>query len=243
MSGSAWTETDPTRNTQREELVETLRGYRRVAVAFSGGIDSTVVAQAAYEALGDAAIAVTAVSESLAAGELEEAQELARKIGIRHRVIRTEEFADPNYRRNDSDRCYFCKSELYGRLSGMLGELGVEMVVSGANTDDMGDYRPGLRAASEHGVRHPLQECNLGKADVRALARAWGLPTWDKPASPCLSSRVAYGEDPTPERVRMIVLQKMLIGAPDLQAQLRQKDARAPAQHALRTHRILSNQC
>ncbi len=204
MSGSAWTETDPMRNTQREELVETLRGYGRVAVAFSGGIDSTVVAQAAYEALGDAAIAVTAVSESLAAGELEEAQELAQKIGIRHRVIRTEEFADPNYRRNDSNRCYFCKSELYGRLSGMLDELGVEMVVSGANTDDMGDYRPGLRAASEHGVRHPLQECNLNKADVRALALAWGLPTWDKPATPCLSSRVAYGEDPTPERVRMI---------------------------------------
>ena len=121
-----------------------------------GGIDSTVVAQAAYEALGDAAIAVTAVSESLAAGELEEAQELAQKIGIRHRVIRTEEFADPNYRRNDSDRCYFCKSELYGRLSGMLNELGVEVIASGANTDDMGDYRPGLRAASEHGVRHPL---------------------------------------------------------------------------------------
>ena len=204
MSRSAWTETDPTRNAQREKLVETLRGYGRVAVAFSGGIDSTVVAQAAYEALGDATIAVTAVSESLAAGELEEAQELARKIGIRHRVIRTEEFADPNYRRNDSDRCYFCKSELYGRLSGMLGELGVDVIVSGANTDDMGDYRPGLRAASEHGVRHPLQECDLSKADVRALARAWGLPTWDKPATPCLSSRVAYGEDVTPERVRMI---------------------------------------
>lgn len=201
---TAWTETDPMRNTQREKLVETLRGYGRVAVAFSGGIDSTVVAQAAYEALGDTAIAVTAVSESLAAGELEEAQELAQKIGIRHRVIRTEEFADPNYRRNDSNRCYFCKSELYGRLSGILDDLGAEVIASGANTDDMGDYRPGLRAATEHGVRHPLQECNLSKADVRALARAWGLPTWDKPASPCLSSRVAYGEDPTPERVQMI---------------------------------------
>jgi pyridinium-3,5-biscarboxylic acid mononucleotide sulfurtransferase len=192
------------RNAQREKLIETLRGYGRVAVAFSGGIDSTVVAQAAYEALGDATIAVTAVSESLAAGELEEAQELARKIGIRHRVIRTEEFADPNYRRNDSNRCYFCKSELYGRLSGLLGDLGADLIVSGANTDDMGDYRPGLRAASEHGVRHPLQECDLSKADVRALARGWGLPTWDKPATPCLSSRVAYGEDPTPERVQMI---------------------------------------
>jgi pyridinium-3,5-biscarboxylic acid mononucleotide sulfurtransferase len=201
---TTWTETDPSWNAQREALIETLRGYGRVAVAYSGGIDSTVVAQAAYDALGSAAIAVTAVSESLAAGELEEAQELAQKIGIRHRVIHTEEFADPNYRRNDSDRCYFCKSELYGRLSGMLNELSVEVIASGANTDDLGDYRPGLRAASEHGIRHPLQECGLNKADVRALARGWGLPTWDKPATPCLSSRVAYGEDPTPERVRMI---------------------------------------
>ncbi len=204
MIRSTWTETDPMRNTQREHLVETLRSYRRVVVAFSGGIDSTVVAQAAYEALGDAAIAVTAVSESLASGELEEAQELARRIGIRHRVVRTDEFADPNYLRNQPDRCYFCKSELYGRLAGMLEELGGDMIVSGANTDDMGDHRPGLIAAREHGVRHPLQECNLSKADVRALARGWDLPTWDKPATPCLSSRIAYGESVSPEKVRMI---------------------------------------
>ncbi len=198
MSRGTWTETDPTLNAHRERLVETLRGYGRVAVAYSGGVDSTVVAQAAYEALGDAAIAVTAVSDSLAAGELEEAQELARRIGIRHRVIRTEEFADPNYLRNQPDRCYFCKSELYGRLSGLLGELGVDVIASGANTDDLGDHRPGMRAAAENGVRHPLQECGLGKAEVRALARAWGLPTWDKPATPCLSSRIAYGEEVEP---------------------------------------------
>jgi len=175
-----------------------------VAVAYSGGVDSTVVAQAAYEALGDAAIAVTAVSDSLASGELEEAQELARRIGIRHRAIRTDEFADPNYLRNAPDRCYFCKSELYGRLSGLLGELGADVIASGANTDDLGDHRPGMRAAAENRVRHPLQECGLGKAEVRALARAWGLPTWDKPATPCLSSRIAYGEEVTPERTRMI---------------------------------------
>ena len=204
MSRSRWTETDPTLNAQREKLITTLHSYGRVAVAFSGGIDSTVVAQAAYEALGNATIAVTAVSESLATGELEEARELARKIGIHHRVIYTEEFTDPNYVRNDSNRCYFCKSELYSRLERLVDELKVDVIVSGANTDDMGDYRPGLRAASEHGVRHPLQECGLGKADVRALARAWGLPTWDKPAAPCLSSRIAYGEEATPERVRMI---------------------------------------
>jgi uncharacterized protein len=191
-------------NAHRVQLLNTLRSYGRVAVAFSGGIDSTVVAQAAYEALGDLAIAVTAVSASLAAGELEEAQTLAERIGIRHRIIHTHEFANPNYIRNHSDRCYFCKSELYGRLDKMLGELEVDVIVSGANIDDMGDHRPGLLAASEHGVRHPLQECGLRKADVRALAQAWGLPTWDKPATPCLSSRVAYGEDVNAERVQMI---------------------------------------
>ena len=199
-----WTETDLSLNARRDQLLKALRSYGRVAVAFSGGIDSTVVAQAAFDALGDAAVAVTAVSESLADGELEEASDLARKIGIRHRVIHTEEFANPDYRRNSPDRCYFCKSELYGRLEAMLAELDADVIASGANLDDMGDYRPGLQAAAEHGVRHPLQECGLTKADVRALALAWGLPTWDKPATPCLSSRIAYGEDATPERNRMI---------------------------------------
>ena len=199
---SAWN--DPDLIARRDGLLATLKGYGRVAVAFSGGVDSTVVAQAARVALGDDAVAVTAVSDSLAEGELDEARALAERIGIRHRVIRTEEFADPNYVRNGTDRCYFCKSELYGRLSGLLGELGVDAIASGANTDDAGDHRPGMRAAAENAVRHPLQECGLGKADVRALAKGWDLPTWDKPATPCLSSRVAYGEDVTPERVRMI---------------------------------------
>jgi pyridinium-3,5-biscarboxylic acid mononucleotide sulfurtransferase len=199
-----WTETNSSLISRRDRLIETIRGYGRVAVAFSGGIDSTVVTQAAFEALGESAVAVTAVSESLAEGELEEAEELARKIGIRHRIIHTEEFSNPAYRRNNPDRCYFCKSELYERLESMLHELGADVIASGANLDDMGDYRPGLRAAFEHGVRHPLQECGFTKADVRALALAWGLPTWDKPATPCLSSRIAYGEEVTPERSRMI---------------------------------------
>src|SRR3954447_3852758 len=199
---STWN--DPALIAQRERLLNTLKGYGRVAVAFSGGVDSTVVAQAARLALGDAALAVTAVSESLAEGELAEAEDLARRIGIRHRVIRTEEFADPNYLRNNTDRCYFCKSELYGRLAGLLSALGADVIASGANADDMGDHRPGMRAAGEHGVRHPLLECGLAKAAVRDLARAWDLPTWDKPATPCLSSRIAYGEPVTPERVKMI---------------------------------------
>lgn len=199
---SAWDE--PELVSQRDRLLETLRTYGRVAVAFSGGVDSAVVAKAAQVALGEATIAVTAVSESLAQGELEEAQALAQKIGIQHRIIRTEEFADPNYLRNATDRCYFCKTELYGRLSGLLSELGVDTIASGANLDDAGDHRPGMRAAAEKGVRHPLQECDLTKAHVRALAKAWDLPTWDKPATPCLSSRIAYGENVTPERVQMI---------------------------------------
>ena len=189
---------------RREQLLAILRGYGRLAVAYSGGVDSAVVAKAAQVALGDATIAVTAVSDSLAAGELEEATDLAKKIGIKHRVIRTEEFADPNYLRNSADRCYFCKSELYGRLEGLMGQLGVDAIASGANMDDQGDHRPGMKAAGEHGVRHPLQEAGLTKDHVRQLARAWDLPTWDKPATPCLSSRIAYGEAVTPERVKMI---------------------------------------
>lgn len=199
---SAWT--DPELVARRDLLLDTLRGYGRLAVAYSGGVDSAVVAKAAQVALGDSVIAVTAVSESLAQGELEEATELAQKIGIKHRVIRTEEFADPNYLRNNSDRCYFCKSELYGRLEGLKNALGVDTIASGANLDDQGDHRPGMKAAAEHDVRHPLQEAGLTKDHVRQLAKAWDLPTWDKPATPCLSSRIAYGEDVTPEKVRMI---------------------------------------
>lgn len=195
---------DPALEALRDRLLDTLRGYGRVAVAFSGGIDSTVVAQAAQIALGDRAIAITAVSDSLAQGELDEAEALAKRIGIRHRVIHTQEFADPNYLRNNPDRCYFCKSELYGRLSSLRDRLEVDAIASGANTDDAGDHRPGMRAASENGVRHPLMECGLSKADVRRLALAWDLPTWDKPATPCLSSRIAYGVAVTPERVARI---------------------------------------
>lgn len=204
MSASPSTNAALDLNGRRDALIKTIQSYGRVAVAYSGGVDSAVVAKAAHEALGPAAIAVTAVSASLAHGELEEAEALARKIGIRHRVVRTEEFADPNYLRNNPDRCYFCKSELYGRLTSLMDPLEVDVIASGANTDDQGDHRPGMRAAGERGVRHPLQECGLSKADVRELAKEWDLPVWDKPATPCLSSRIAYGEAVTPERVRMV---------------------------------------
>ena len=194
----------PELTAKRDRLLEILRGYGRIAVAFSGGIDSTIVAKAAQLAVGDDAVAVTATSASLASGELDEASQLARLIGIRHRVIETSEFDEPDYVKNAPNRCYFCKTELYTQLERLLPELGVDVIANGANTDDTGDWRPGMKAAAEHRVRSPLIEANLNKAEVRQLAQHWGLPTWDKPATPCLSSRIAYGLQVTPDRVAQI---------------------------------------
>lgn len=185
---------------KRNRLVAVLADLPGVAVAFSGGIDSTVVAKAAALALGPKAVAVTADSPSVPRSELATAREVAGLIGIRHLVVPTHEFDDPDYLKNDGTRCYHCKSELYAVVEQLLPELGVPVIASGANVDDAGDYRPGLRAAAEHAVRHPLQETGFTKADVRAVAKAWGLPTWDKPAAPCLSSRLAPGLAVTPER-------------------------------------------
>ncbi len=189
---------------KRDCLLVILRDLGRVAVAFSGGIDSTVVAKAAHLALGANAVAVTADSPSVPRAEIDDARRLAEQIGIRHVVVGTDEFADPNYVRNDGSRCYFCKSELYGRIETLLADLEADVICSGANLDDQGDYRPGLKAAAEHQVRHPLQEAGFTKADVRALALHWGLPTWDKPASPCLSSRLAPGVEVTRERTARV---------------------------------------
>ena len=189
---------------KRDALLETLRSLGRVAVAFSGGVDSAVVAKAAALACGDGAVAVTADSPSLAAGELANAKAVAAAVGVRHRVLHTREFASPAYLANAPDRCFHCKSELYDRLGDILPELGVDAVVNGANADDAGDHRPGMQAATDRGVRSPLLDCDFTKADVRALAKAWDLPVWDKPASPCLSSRIAYGVPVTEERVRRV---------------------------------------
>jgi uncharacterized protein len=188
----------------RDTLLEIVANYGRVAVAYSGGVDSAVVAKAAQLARGDHALAVTAVSPSLAAGELDAAVKLAEQIGIRHEIVRTEEFQNADYLANPFNRCFFCKTELYTRLQELAPRWNIDVLANGANLDDQGDHRPGLQAAKNFQVRSPLVEAGLDKAAVRELAKLWGLPVWDKPASPCLSSRIAYGIAVTPERVQKI---------------------------------------
>lgn len=189
---------------KRQRLLEQIERLGSCAVAFSAGVDSTVVAKAAALAVGERAVAVTAVSPSLAGGELEQARSLAQLIGIRHLEMATAEMRRDGYRNNGSDRCYHCKSELYESLESVLHEAGAQWMLNGANLDDLGDYRPGLQAAAEHQVISPLVDCGIDKQGVRALAADWELPVWDKPASPCLSSRIAYGEPVTEERLRRI---------------------------------------
>src|SRR4051794_5790022 len=173
-------ELSPQLAAKRDRLIELIRGYGSCAVAFSGGVDSTVVAKAAQLALGAKAVAVTGVSASLAGGELDEARRLAALIGIRHEIIHTDEFNQTSYVRNAPDRCYHCKTELYAQMEGIVERLGVAVVANGANLDDRGDYRPGMQAAAEHRVVSPLLECGLTKNDVRELAAHWSLPVWDK---------------------------------------------------------------
>jgi len=180
-------------NEKLEVLRERIRKLETCAVAFSGGVDSTLVLRVAHEVLGERAIAVTAVSESLPAGELEEAQNLARRIGTRHVALRTFETQDESYLANAANRCYFCKTEMYARIKTFAQDRGFKTVLDGLNRDDLTDRRPGRAAAIEHGVVSPLVDADLSKADVRELSHQLGLPTWDKPALACLASRIPHG--------------------------------------------------
>jgi pyridinium-3,5-biscarboxylic acid mononucleotide sulfurtransferase len=176
-----------------DRLEARLRTLESAVVAFSGGVDSSLVAALSARALRDRALAVTAISPALASGELDGARSVARAVGIPHETISTAELEREGYRRNGADRCFHCKTELYDRLSALAGARGYAAVLSGANADDVGDWRPGLRAAAEHGVIHPLLEAGIGKGDVRRMARDLGIPSAGKPASPCLASRFPHG--------------------------------------------------
>ena len=187
-----------------EQLRKLFAEMEQALIAYSGGVDSTLVAKIAYDVLGDRAMAITAVSPSLLPEELEDAQIQAVQIGIPHQVVQTHEMDNPNYTANPVNRCYFCKSELHDTLKPLAIQLGYPYVVDGVNADDLRDYRPGIQAAKERGVRSPLAELGVTKAEVRQMSQQLGLSWWDKPAQPCLSSRFPYGEEITVGKLQRV---------------------------------------
>jgi uncharacterized protein len=202
--------------TAADRLLALIAPLESCIIAYSGGVDSAVVAHAAHLALGPMAIAITGVSASLAAGELAAAQRVATAIGIRHETLATDELSHEAYLRNAPDRCFHCKTELYEQLGREAQRRGFRVILNGANADDLADFRPGMQAARDFAVRSPLAECGLKKADVRALAQHWKIEAWDKPATPCLSSRIAYGVSVTPERLARIDAAEQALRALDL---------------------------
>lgn len=195
----------------RAQLKSVIKGLDRVLVAYSGGIDSTLVLKLAHDYLGENAAAGIAVSPSLAKHDLADARRVADEIGCELVELSSTETEDPRYRVNNPDRCYFCKTNVYDTLIAHAGKEGYRWILDGTNSDDIGDHRPGLRAAREHGVRSPLQECGLGKDAIRALAKELGLTNWDKPANACLSSRIPYGNEVTPEKLSQVEQAELIL--------------------------------
>jgi len=189
---------------KEEQLREIFRELESVIVAYSGGVDSSYVAYVANAELGPRAVCITGQSASLPVFQRAEIDRVVEKFGFQHEVIHTGELDNPSYRANNPDRCFFCKDELYTKLESVARGRGIQTIVDGSTVDDLGDYRPGRRAAAQHAVRSPLIEVGLSKSEVRELSRRATLPTWDKPASPCLSSRIAYGTTVTIERLSKV---------------------------------------
>src|SRR5882672_10393735 len=189
---------------KQQQLFSILRDMGQVIVAYSGGTDSAYLAWAGSQALGDQSVAITADSASIPESHKRDAIDFARQFGIRHELIPTHEFENPDYLKNDANRCFHCKDELFERLEEIGRERGVAHIVYGVNVDDLGDYRPGQNAAKLHQVKAPLVEADLTKAEIRELSRLAGLPTWDRPASACLSSRIPYGTPVTIENVKTV---------------------------------------
>lgn len=191
-------------NTKYEKLKEYLKELKSVAVAFSGGVDSTFLLKVAHDVLGDNAIAVTARSCSFPERELNEAKDFCKKEGIKHIIVESEELNIDGFSQNPKNRCYLCKTELFTKMRQTLEKLGIENIAEGSNTDDNGDYRPGLIAVQEQGIKSPLRYAELSKDEIRELSKKLGLDTWDKQSFACLSSRFVYGETITEEKLKMV---------------------------------------